>query len=150
MARRKKLWICCAILILVGVALLITAGLYLHGEPREDLAYCREYVAGEKVKGDVDVEYFEAHGEAFEIGANRYGYAVFKDPRAAMDCICKEYKDGLALMRQEWGCPPFFRFQYHGYSIGGSGVDSGKKGADQVDFILSFLGIYQNSFPYGE
>ena len=44
-----------------------------------------EYVAGSNnVKGDVDVKYFSDKGEAFDIGANKNGYAVFKDPQAAM------------------------------------------------------------------
>lgn len=137
-------------MILFGVVVLIARGIYLYGEPEEELAYSQEYVAGTgNIKGDVDVEYFESHGEEFQIGANSQGYAVFKNPRAAMDCICRDYKEGLKLMRQTWGCPPLFRFQYHGYNIGGSSVDPNTKGADQIEFILSFLGIYENSFPYG-
>lgn len=147
MQRTKK--VCAGLLVLAILFLLVAIGVYSYGEPKAEFAYSQEYVAGTgNIKGDVDVEYYESHGEEFAIGANSQGYAVFKDPRAAMNCICKDYKEGLKLMRKTWGCPPFFRFQYHGYSIGGCTVDQNEKGADQVEFILAFLGIYENSFPY--
>lgn len=55
---------------------------YKNTVPIPELAYSQEYTAGTgNIKGDVRVEYFESHGKAFEIGANSYGYAVFKDPK---------------------------------------------------------------------
>ena len=79
------------ILTIVGIAVIITMYIYSCGWPKAELAYSQEYVAGTgNIKGDVDVKYYESHGEEFAIGANRQGYAVFKDPRAAMNCICKD------------------------------------------------------------
>lgn len=35
------------------------------------------------IKGEVNKEYFESKAKEFEIGANKYGYAVFKNPEKA-------------------------------------------------------------------
>ena len=48
------------------------------------MKYQQEYIIGEeKIKGRLNKEYFESKAKEFEIGANKYGYAVFKNPEKA-------------------------------------------------------------------
>ena len=57
--------------LIVLLILLLAFGVYrvyswIQGEPREDLLYTQEYIPGTRnIKGDVDIEKWEALGEEF-------------------------------------------------------------------------------------
>jgi hypothetical protein len=114
-----------------------------------NLKYTHEYVAGSNnVKGDVDVKYFSDKGEAFDIGANKNGYAVFKDPQAAMNKVISDYGEGIKQIREENGLSAlsFFRKSYDKYKDYDAAVSSGTSSAkEQAAFVSSFVDIYENS-----
>lgn len=109
------------------------------------LGYCQEYDS-ETMRGDVDVKYFADKGEEFEIGANIYGNAVFKDPDAAFDRMLEECADGIALIRDEFNLDDLTKSNYRAYATYGWQVTSGTESAKQEAlFVTSVLDIYENS-----
>lgn len=138
-------------LILFLVVVLLAVGGYrafywIQGEPHEDLLYTQEYIPGTgNIKGDVDTEKWEALGEEFAIGANKDGYAVFKNPRKAMDAICRDYKDGIRAMQKE-GAPLGFRCSYDAYIDYDLAVSGDAETKRQANVVASFVDIYENSF----
>ena len=57
-----------------------------------DLKYSQIYISGdENIKGNVNVNKFGKINIDFDIGANKYGYAVFKNPNKAFKRLKKEY-----------------------------------------------------------
>lgn len=110
--------------------------------------YCQEYIPGEDgIKGSVNVEYFVAISEDFAIGANQYGYAVFKNPRKAMRRLKAEYPEGIKLIRKEGHLLPlnmwtFRLYKSYGHLIEGGTAESRKEAA----FVMMFLDIYENSY----
>ena len=148
-ARKKKIIILICIL-LAGVILYKYMD-HRYTEPVPELAYSQEYAPGTgNIKGDVDVEYFESHGKEFAIGANSQGYAVFKDPRAALDKVCKDYKAGIRLLKRNMPLPyriiPF-RWNCGGHAAYEWGSFSGNEDERKAaSFVVSFSDIYQNSF----
>ncbi len=110
--------------------------------------YVQEYVAGEgNCKGNVDAEYFRALDERFEIGADREGYAVFKDPKQAYEALLENYADGIARIREEFGLDALSQENYLDYKIYGwqlaGGTDAER---EQASFVSKFFDIYENSF----
>ena len=79
---------------LLIILLLVTS--YITLEPtnlylNQDLKYQQEYIIGKgNIKGEVNKEYFESKAKEFEIGANKYGYAVFKNPEKAFRKLKKD------------------------------------------------------------
>lgn len=132
------------IFLFLGKTLLIKNG-YL---PDKTLAYSKVYIANEdNIKGDVDTIKFSKININFDIGANKYGIAVFKDPKKAFKTLKKDYKKGIKLIQKEFKLPPLNNFTYKYYSTYGWQVTTGtKEERDQANFISSFLDIYENSF----
>lgn len=73
------------VFLIVLLILLLAFGVYrvyswIQGEPREDLLYTQEYISGTgNIKGDVDIEKWEALGEEFAIGANKDGLCSIQE-----------------------------------------------------------------------
>lgn len=140
------------ILMSVTAVLLLIAALvasnynYLFQNP--NLKYSQEYIIGkENIKGEVDVNYFESKGKEFEIGANKYGYAVFKNPKKAFDKLKKDYKKGIRLIQKENNLRSLSQFNYKEYGRYGWQVTTGtKEEQEQARFVTSFMDIYENSF----
>lgn len=137
--------------LLVGIAILIAFRMivWIQNQPNPELAYSQEYQAGtSNIKGDVDIEKWNSLGPAFEIGANKYGYAVFKNPKEAMNTICREYKKGIRALQKE-GAPIglwAFRRHYDAYT-GYSPINSSDQEAiRQAIIVEGFVDIYENSF----
>ncbi len=111
-----------------------------------DLNYQTEYVA-DFANGDVDVNKFISLSEDFAIGANKYGYAVFKNPDKAFKTLKKEYKAGIKLIKKEYRLPPLLRSTYQLYKSYGWQVQNGTfKEIMEARFVSEFLDIYENSF----
>lgn len=114
----------------------------------EDLKYTQKYVPNSgNIKGDVDVEYFENISIDFEIGANKYGIAVFKNPKKALKRLKSDYKLGLKAIQKEFSLMPLSPFNYRHYRQYGWQVTSeDEEIKKQARFISSFFDIYENSF----
>ena len=99
------------------------------------------------ILGSVDKASYESISEDFAIGADRYGRAVFKDPRKAFDTFAELYAEGIALIREENDLPDISETKYSAYKKLGWQTTSGSKEArDQAAFVSKFLDIYENSF----
>ena len=114
----------------------------------DDLKYTQIYIKNEgNIKGNVDINKFGKIDKNFDIGANKYGMAVFKNPKSAFKTLKKKYKNGIKLIQKEFNLPPLSNFTYKGYKTYGWQVTKGsKKDKEQARFISSFLDIYENSF----
>ncbi len=136
---------------LLIILLLVTS--YITLEPtnlylNQDLKYQQEYIIGKgNIKGEVNKEYFESKAKEFKIGANKYGYAVFKNPEKAFRKLKKDYKKGINLIQKENHLLPLTNFNYEKYGNYGWQVTTGTKiEQEQARFVSSFLDIYENSF----
>ena len=134
------------VLIVVFVLLVVFEAVYLICVRS---LYCvQEYVPGTgNIKGEVDVEEFERLGSEFEIGANAYGYAVFKRPKQAFQKLKKDYSAGIALIQKEYDLPALSEENYDVYGTYGWQVTTGtEKEQVQADFVSSFVDIYENCY----
>lgn len=112
----------------------------------------QEYVAGQgNCKGDVDVASYTALGEAYAIGANANGYAVFQMPEQAFEDFAERFSDGLKLIQKEFRLPDISPGNFAGYQTYGWQVTSGTaEEKKQALFVGQFLDIYENSFVSNE
>lgn len=113
-----------------------------------DLKYSQIYISDEEnIKGDVDINKFGKINIDFDIGANKYGFAVFKNPYRAFRRLKKDYKDGIKLIKKEFRLLPLSNFNYKSYKTYGWQVTGGSDRArEQARFVSSFMDIYENSF----
>ncbi len=134
------------IFFILFVTVCYLAVVWIQGQPSSNLAYTQEYVSGtENIKGEVDVEKWNSLGKDFEIGANADGYAVFKNPSAAMNAICRDYKKGIRAMQEE-GAPYGFRRHYNAYIDYAFSVAGDAETIRQAHIVAGFVDIYENSF----
>lgn len=116
--------------------------------PDENLSWSRLYIAGEEgIQGDVAITKFIERHTDFDIGANKYGKAVFKDPSRAFKRLKKDYSEGIALIQKEFLLPPLCNLTYKSYKTYGWQTTSGTdEQQEQAAFVSSFFDIYENSF----
>ena len=109
-----------------------------------NLKYSQVYIVNEgNIKGNVDINSFGR----INIGANKYGEAVFKNPDKAMKRLKKDYKQGIKLIQKEYHLLPLSNFNYKSYGIYGWQVTNGtKEEQEQARFVSRFMDIYENSF----
>ena len=133
------------VVLIIGMISFIIAGVLIE---RKKLLYCQEYVVGApNIQGDVDTEYFTKISDHFAIGANAYGYAVFKNPDAAFEELKKNYSLGIDLIQNEFNLDPLSKDNYDAYGTYGWQVTSGtNEEQKQADFVSGFMDIYENSF----
>ena len=129
---------------IIGKMLLVKYGFIYD----DDLKYTQIYIQNEgNIKGNVDINKFGKIDKDFDIGANKYGMAVFKNPKKAFKTLKKKYKNDIKLIQKEFNLPPLSNFTYKGYKTYGWQVTKGsKKDKKQARFVSSFLDIYENSF----
>lgn len=110
--------------------------------------YVQEYESGSATSiGNVDKEMFERISKDFSIGADKYGRAVFKNPKKAFDTLQKQYELGIELIEDDFDLAPLSHKNYSVYKKYGWQVTSGTQEArEQATFITKFLDIYENSF----
>lgn len=117
----------------------------------KNLKYSQEYIAGTgNIKGDVDIKKYENISSDFAIGANIYGYAVFKNPEKALERLMKNYDKGINLIKKEYNLAPLTKTYYRLYGKYGWQVTTGtEEERTQASFVSSFIDTYENSFnPY--
>lgn len=128
---------------MIGKNLLIKSGYMIDN----NLRYSKLYIEDNDIIGDVDVNYFGKINIDFEVGANKYGKAVFKNPQKAFKTLKKDYKKGLKLIQKEFNLLPLSNFNYKSYATYGWQITTGsKEEQEQARFILAFMDIYENSF----
>ncbi len=116
--------------------------------PDPNLSYSQRYESGkENLKGTVNYNSFESISMDFEIGANKYGYAVFKNPNKAFKRLKKNYSKGIKAIQKEFNLQSLSQFNFRIYGTYGwqltTGTDEEK---EQARFVSSFFDIYENSF----
>lgn len=143
------------ILILLSIVLIISLGyigkfiLIKTGYSIDNnLKHIQRYdVDNKNIKGKVDTYYFENVSMDFEIGANKYGYAVFKDPKTAYKRLKKDYSKGIRAIQKEFKLLPLSNFTFRQYKTYGWQLTTGtKEEKEQARFVSSFFDIYENSF----
>lgn len=78
--------------IILGRLLLIKSGYIIDNDLRYTQVYISEYG---NIKGNVDINKFGKINIDFDIGANKYGNAVFKNPKKAFKRLKKDYSKGI-------------------------------------------------------
>lgn len=147
--KRKILLIIIAILIILFLIVTSKMLLIKYGFAYDDnLKYSQIYIAGDdNIKGDVNINEFGKISIDFDIGANKYGMAVFKNPNKAFARLKKDYSKGIKLIQDEFNLLPLSNFTYKEYKTYGWQVTKGsKKAKEEAHFVSSFLDIYENSF----
>ena len=116
--------------------------------PEPNLVYTQRYEYGkDNLQGSVDYNKYEKISMDFEIGANKYGYAVFKNPNKAFKRLKKNYSKGLKLIQNEYKLFSINNFNFREYKTYGWQLTTGsEEEIAQAIFITSFLDIYENSF----
>ena len=89
--KKQILLIFTIILTVVFIAIISKMLLVQYGFAYDDnLKYSQIYISGEEnIKGDVDINEFGKINIDFDIGANKYGIAVFKNPQKAFERLKK-------------------------------------------------------------
>lgn len=116
--------------------------------PEIQYPYVQEYVAGQgNIKGSVPIEEYTSISEDFAIGANKNGYAVFKDPEKALAKLLELYSEGIKLIQTAYDLDSLSADNYSDYKIYGSQITTGtKEEQQQAIFVGKFLDIYENSY----
>ena len=108
----------------------------------------QEYVAGQgNIKGNVPVEEYISISEDFAIGADKNGYAVFKDPVKALDKLMELYSDGINLIQKSFELESLSADNCGDYKVYGSQTTAGtEREQQQALFVAKFHDIYENSY----
>ena len=108
----------------------------------------QEYIVGTgNIKGNVDVEKYLKIDHRFDIGADKDGMAVFKDPHKAYQALIEKYSDGISLIQNEFDLEDMSENSYEAYKTYGWQVETGtEEEKNQAKFVSGFFDIYENSF----
>ena len=108
----------------------------------------QEYIVGTgNIKGNVDVEKYLKIDQRFQIGADKNGMAVFKDPHKAYQALIEKYSDGIRLIQKEFDLEDLRESAYQADKIYGGQVETGTEDEkSQARFVSGFFDIYENSF----
>ena len=145
--KRKKVLLVCSSIV-VTIAIIFGAAFVVKQVHKQSLQYCQEYVLGQAgIMGNVDVqEYVDIH-EDFAIGANKYGYAVFKEPEKALNTLKELYPNAIALIQSEFSLADLTTDTCQQYKLYGAQIVTGTpEEQEQAHFISKFLDIYENSY----
>lgn len=136
-----------------ALALAWVLGLVGCGQTKDKLPtiqhpYVQEYIAGQgNIKGNVPVEEYISISEDFAIGADKDGYAVFKNPEKALATLLELYSDGINLIQTEFDLEPLSEENYNWYKVYGLQITTGaEKEKQEAAFVGKFLDIYENSY----
>lgn len=141
--KHKKNYIIITLIILV-----FSIFFFINQINKPKYPYTQEYIIGnEGIKGEVNISSFLVKNKNYEIGANKYGYVVFKDPKKALKQLKKDYKDGIKLIQKEFNLLPLNRFNFKYYGTYGVQVTTGSaKEQQEARKVSAFMDIYENSF----
>ena len=145
--KKKKIFLVCSTVFLTIVIIFCAIAIFKQVQ-KQSLQYSQEYVVGQPgIKGHVDVQkYIDIHQD-FDIGANKYGFPVFKAPEKALDTLKELYPDAITLIQTEFDLDELTTKTCQWYKIYGTQVKTGtQEEKEQANFIAKFLDIYENSF----
>ena len=92
-------------------------------------------------------EFIHSGVEAYEIGADKNGMPVFKDPDAALEQAKEDFAEGFKQLENEFDLKPVSKDNWDGYKIYGWQTTSEDADiAKQCMEITSFFDIYENSY----
>lgn len=137
---------------IVIVLLIVIGVLFLNSDDKTiemKNPYTQEYIVGNSnIKGEIDTDEYINISENFEIGANKNGYAVFKNPQKAFEYLQKEYKAGINLIKKQFDLEELSNENYKEYKKYASQVkyDVSDVQMSEAFFVSEFLDIYENSF----
>lgn len=136
------------IIISMGICLIILSMTACKSKNPITHPYTQEYIAGQgNIQGNVNTENFIEKDSRFEIGADKDGMAVFKEPEKAYEALLEKYSEGLSLIKKEFDLPDTSSRDYEGYKNYGWQVETGtKEERAEALFVTQFLDIYENSF----
>lgn len=107
------------------------------------LLYMQEYnVNNGNIKGNVDVNYYLNISNDLEIGANFYGYPVFKNPDLAHDFLLNNYSDIINELKNKCELGDFSSNNVKQYEIC---LNEGAV-TERLRFVSEFFDIYENSY----
>ena len=144
--KRPAFWVVLTSVILVIVLVVC----FLTNPVSAENPWTQEYIPGTgNIQGEVDADYFKSIHPDFEIGADKYGYAVFKDPKRAWDTFVFLYGDAIQKIQEDNGLSRLTnnRYVYVQYKTYGWQTENGT--AEEIEacrFVSRFLDIYENSF----
>jgi hypothetical protein len=113
-----------------------------------DKVWIKEYIAGEEgIKGDVDISLLGVN-PAYEIGANKEGYAVFKNPEHAFNQMKKDFSKGIKGIQKEYKLNSLSRWNFKQYGKYGWQLTKAddQETISQAGKVTAFIDIYENSF----
>ena len=132
--------------IILGVAVVILAAFSIWRPVKHPAT--QDYIVGSgNCQGTVDTAYYQAISDAFAIGADENGVAVFKNPAKALFVLRLQYARGLWAIQRECYLLPLTPLTYHPYGTYGWQITKGSPTAkEQALFVSHFMDIYENSF----
>lgn len=132
------------------IVVLFVVGIYYVYENNVyyDLEYTQEYNSKTgNIKGNVDKLDLLKYSENFEIGANKYGYAVFKNPDLAFKDIFKLFPNGINAIKKEYNLSKLTKRNFKSYKIYASQLsESNENEKNEAVIVGKILDIYENSF----
>lgn len=133
------------ILKILALILILTA---CTGQGKVKNPATQEYIVETgNIKGNVDVEKYLKIDQRFEIGADKEGNPVFKDPHKAYQALTEKYSDGIRLIQKEFDLEDLSENSYRAYKTYGWQVETGTlEEKNQTKFVSGFFDIYENSF----
>lgn len=144
--KKRNIIVC---LTVICILILCTVFIYLkYPKYDKNKEYVREYVVGEKgIKGSVDIKEW-GDNPAYEIGANRKGYAVFKNPEKAFREMKIDFKKGIVAIQKEYKLRPISRWNFKQYETYGWQLVKTRdaEALAQARKVTGFLDVYENSF----
>lgn len=128
---------------LVVICLMTLSVVACRSENTTKNPYSQDYVPGQgNIQGDVDVEAFLKRDARFDIGADKKGVAVFKDPDAAFQALLEKYAGGIDLIKKENSLTDLSPNNVEAYKTYGWQVTTGsEEDQDEARFVSRFLDI---------
>ncbi len=145
--KKKKIVLVCSTA-LITIVIIFGAIFIFNQVQKQALQYSQEYIVGQSgIKGNVNVQqYIDIHQD-FDIGANKHGFAVFKEPEKALNTLKELYPDAIALIQTEFSLDELTTENCQWYKTYGAQLEAGTpEEREQVNFVAKFLDIYENSF----
>ena len=144
--KKVKKWIIIIIAFIIVFSSIAYIGFKVVLYPIDKIYVMAYDTTNDKIKGNVNIESFLERSEYFDIGANSYGYAVFKEPNTAFAVFVELYSDGIELVQKEFNLGPLTETNYDGYKQCAFLMAGDSEAEKQARFIPEFLDIYENSF----
>ena len=105
-----------------------------------------DYIPGVS-RGNVDPDFYTSVSPDFELGADRNGYAVFRDPEKALETFRSLYAEELELVASDHGLAPLSERTAELYKVYAAQTErSDSRVRERLSFVAKFLDIWENSY----